>query len=86
MALDTADKRASALGVAVATLALVLPTPDGLALSQGDRQHVTFSYRGIAAALVSARVGEINLIGRYLPSLSFVGRYFSSISLIGNQE
>ena len=51
MALDTRNKRASALGVAVATFALVLPNPDGLTLDQGDRQQTAFVYRGILARL-----------------------------------
>ena len=54
MALDSRDKRASALGVAVATFALVLPNPDGATLDQGDRQQVSFCYRGILAAAPGA--------------------------------
>ena len=54
MALDSQNKRASALGVAVATFALVLPNPDGAALNQGDRQQVAFAYRGIAASAAAA--------------------------------
>lgn len=57
MALDSRDKRASALGVAVATFALVLPNPDGAALNQGDRQQVAFCYRGIAAS-AAANLGS----------------------------
>jgi hypothetical protein len=46
MAVDTADKRASVLGLGLAAL-LVLPSP-GL-IDQPDRQHVAYSYRGIEA-------------------------------------
>ncbi len=38
------------MGALTLGLALVLPNPDGLALDQGDRQQVAFSYRGIAAS------------------------------------
>lgn len=48
MAIDTRDKRASALGI-VLSVALTLPAADG-ALDQGDRQQVAFNYRGILAA------------------------------------
>lgn len=52
MAVDTRDKRASVLGLAVATFALVLPNPDGAALSQADRQQTAFCYAGIEASAV----------------------------------
>jgi hypothetical protein len=48
MALDTADKRSSAIGIARQTRA-VFPTPDGAALTQADRQQSAYTYRGIAA-------------------------------------
>lgn len=51
MAVDTRDKRASALGVGRPGL-FQTPTPDGT-LSTLDRQQVCFSYRGIAAAAPS---------------------------------
>lgn len=58
MALDTRNKRASALGL-IAGLALVLPTADS-SIAQADRQQVAFSYSGIAAstAAVSVSAGE----------------------------
>lgn len=52
MAVDTRDKRASALKVAMPWRSM-LPLPDGAALNQGDRQHVAFLYRGIAASAVT---------------------------------
>jgi hypothetical protein len=48
MALDTRDRRASALACALSFLT-VLPAPDGLALDQGDRQQVSALYRGVLA-------------------------------------
>lgn len=48
MALDTRNKRASALACGLAFLT-VLPLPDGLALDPGDRQQASALYRGIAA-------------------------------------
>ena len=56
--MDTRDKRASAIGL-IYGLALVLPNPDGLAFSQGDRMQVAFSYRGIATAAAEPADGEI---------------------------
>lgn len=51
MAVDTRNKRASVIGVAMAT-ALTLPLSDG-AVAQADRQHVALCYAGIeAGALV----------------------------------
>ena len=44
MAIDTRDKRASAVREGL------LPFPDGAALNQGDRQEVLWQYRGILAA------------------------------------
>lgn len=48
MAIDTASKRASALGFAFVALTLVVP--DG-ALDQGDRQTIAHSYSGILATV-----------------------------------
>lgn len=47
MSLDSRDKRASSVGWGLASL-LVLPAPG--TLDQPDRQHVAYSYRGIAAS------------------------------------
>lgn len=65
--IDTRNKRASVLGFALAAL-VVLPAPDAV-IDQADRQHVTFSYAGISAALpvpvptsvrfVRAQVGSV---------------------------
>ena len=63
MALDTRDKRASALGLGLAFL-VVLPAPDGLALDQGDRQHVAARYRGIeAGAAIVLNICETDVVG-----------------------
>ena len=47
MALDTADKRASALNVGLG-LGRAFWSPDN-SMSQADRQHAALSYRGILA-------------------------------------
>jgi hypothetical protein len=44
MAIDTRDKRASAIR-------MPLPTPDG-DINSGDRQQATWNYRGIAVQVV----------------------------------
>lgn len=70
MALDTANKRASVLGL-IAGLALTLPIPDNV-VDQSDRQQVAFSYAGVSAQaavvadsdyiiVVRADVGTINV-------------------------
>lgn len=51
MAIDTASKRASALGFGFVALTLVVP--DG-AIDQGDRQTVAHSYNGILATAAVA--------------------------------
>lgn len=70
--MNTRDKRASVLGLALASL-LVLPEPG--TLDQGDRQQLASTYRGIAAAAptsgsANGRGSAINLdlpFGRVLP-------------------
>jgi hypothetical protein len=52
MALDTADKRASALHVGL-PFRSTFPVADG-ALDQADRQHAAGWYRGILAAVATA--------------------------------
>ena len=47
MAVDTRNKRASVLGVAMA-VTLVLPAPDG-AVAAADQNHTAYSYAGITA-------------------------------------
>lgn len=49
MPLDSRDKRSSAINISSPWRGM-LPTPDGAALNQGDRQQVALMYRGIAAA------------------------------------
>lgn len=48
MALDSRDKRASALGIGLAFLFGAL-TPDG-SISAADRQHIAGAYRGVLVA------------------------------------
>lgn len=52
MAVDTRNRRASVLGLALAAR-LVLPAPDG-AIGQADRQHQAQAYSGISAAAAVA--------------------------------
>ncbi len=63
MAVDTRSKRASILGLCL--IALTLPLSDG-SVDQPDRQHVAFSYAGIAAGAVVAApdcfIDEVNLV------------------------
>lgn len=71
MAVDTRDKRASCLGLVYPSRA-ALPYRDG-AISQADRQHLTWVYRGITAA---APIG----IARLAVTLSEVSRLDVTLS------
>lgn len=58
MAIDTAQKRSSAIGLGQPYI-VILPTPDG-SVSQADRQDAAFSYSGIlAGAAVEAAISKI---------------------------
>lgn len=57
--LDSASKRTSSVGWGLVWM-LAPPIPDGT-LNQGDRQHVGFSYSGIAAAAVAALAFVLDL-------------------------
>lgn len=48
MAIDTADKRSSAIHVSLPWRGMY-PAPDAAAEDQADRQHVALMYRGILA-------------------------------------
>lgn len=52
MAIDTRDKRSSAIGVALPWRGM-LPLADGTTLNQGDRQHAGLAYRGILVGNVA---------------------------------
>lgn len=54
MAIDTRSKRASVVGLAIAAR-LTLPLSDGT-VGQPDRQHVSFSYAGIASIVLTGRI------------------------------
>ncbi len=52
MAVDTADKRNSAIGMGL-PWRNQYPIPDG-SIASGDRQHIGWVYRGIAAGAIIA--------------------------------
>jgi hypothetical protein len=60
VALDTASKRASSVGVLM-SFVLAPPIPDG-DLEAGDRQHASWSYSGVlaGAATLLAFVQDVN--------------------------
>lgn len=60
MAVDTANKRSSAINVSSPWRSR-LPFPDGT-IDQGDRQHVAYMYSGIAAGV---------LVQNIVPGLQF---------------
>lgn len=82
MAIDTRSKRASVLGVAI--IALTLPLSDG-SVDQPDRQHVAFSYAGIAAGAVvtDCFIDEINLVSNApAESVSLIAENADSVCTI----
>ena len=54
--LDTRSKRASSVGILLTPI-LAPPLPDG-AFDQGDRQHIAWSYSGIAAGGAVAALSD----------------------------
>jgi hypothetical protein len=59
--MDTRSKRASSVGIAlVFILSPVLPDAT---LDQGDRQHMAWSYSGIASEAASDTGGRLLLLG-----------------------
>lgn len=83
--MDTRNKRASALGFALAAL-VILPAPDAT-VSQDDRQQAAFSYSGIAAgAAIPDVLSVINLTGSYSPLVTLTGSYAASISVTGSYQ
>jgi len=64
MAIDTRDKRASAVHVALPWRGL-LPLPDAAAENQGDRQQTALFYRGILASAPVVPEGVHLTIRRY---------------------
>ncbi len=75
MAVDTRDKRASVLGLALAAL-VVLPQPAG-AIDQADRQQVALCYRGILAGSPVA----VDLDPVETTATSLMARYTASSTL-----
>lgn len=63
MAIDTRNKRSSALGVNTAWRHM-LPAPDGT-IAQADRQAVALMYSGIAAANLTVPLGPFDYTRRY---------------------
>ncbi len=59
MPLDSRDKRASAIGVGFPVRTL-LPVPDPDPENQGDRQQVSYAYRGINAGGVVAEAETLS--------------------------
>jgi hypothetical protein len=84
MALDTRDKRASSIGLGLAAL-LVLPAPG--TLDQPDRQHVAFSYRGVAASTpITGAAAVIALSGSYDRTIRITGSYDRVIQITGDYD
>lgn len=50
--MDTRNKRASALGIALA-FRIVFPNPDGAIDTSAERQQSAYSYAGISAAAIT---------------------------------
>jgi hypothetical protein len=60
MALNTASKRASSVGL-LSSFILAPPLPDGV-IDQGDRQHIIGSYSGILAVEAEVTLARLSAI------------------------
>ncbi len=60
--MDTADKRASAIGIALA-FRLVLPVPDA-SVGASDRPHVAYCYAGLTAAAPIPATADVVILVR----------------------
>lgn len=80
MAVDTRNKRASALGVALA-VTLTLPAPDGT-VGQPDRQHAAYSYAGIEAAEENiGTVADVEVVATAVTSATVTATSVTSADL-----
>ena len=80
MAIDSRSKRASAAGILLPWL-LVPVLPDGT-LDQGDRQHIAWSYSGIAAAgPAQTAPGSVTLSDAGVYSLTFTVAIVGSLTI-----
>jgi hypothetical protein len=82
MAIDTENKRRSALG------RFVLPRPDG-SIGQADRQHKVWKYAGILSSEITSGVVtsvQYSLIGSEDRNQALVGSDDRSYSLTGSED
>ncbi len=90
--LDTRSKRASSVGILLVSI-LAPPLPDAT-IAQGDRQHIAWSYSGIAAAapaiegppyyITGSLDPIIRLTGSLKPTLYATGSLEPTISITGS--
>lgn len=80
MAIDTAAKRASAIGVGQCWDCFIIP--DG-SVDQGDRQTLSGLYGGILATTVGEFVRTIQLTGLYSTTVTLNGLYDKTVGLSG---
>jgi hypothetical protein len=82
--LDSRSKRASSVGILlVSVLSPVLP--DGT-IAQGDRQHVAWSYSGIAAAAPDIEGPPYYITGSLDPALYLTGSLTPTLTFTGSLE
>lgn len=86
MAIDTAAKRKSCLGLALLFLRPGV-IPDASDLSAAQRLHTDGLYAGIAAdAPTVSIVHTISVDGTYLPTLTLDGTYLPTVAIDGHAE
>ncbi len=76
--MDTRSKRASSVGILL-SFVLAPPLPDGV-ISQGDRQHIAWSYSGVLSAEVA--VTGLSLITWYSDRIDLSSLYTDEMNLI----
>ena len=82
MAVDTRNKRASAIGVGL-SVALLLPLADGT-VGQADRQQTAYQYSGIAAAV--SQIVVVEIAGSYEPTAQIAGSSEPTVAVRGSYE
>ncbi len=80
MAVDTRDKRASVLGLGLASL-VVLPSPG--TLDQGDRQQTACCYRGVLARALQIPILALTVLGRRVLGLAVDGSRTHGLTVLG---
>lgn len=83
--LDTRSKRASSVGILLVSM-LAPPLPDAT-IGTGDKQHIAWSYSGIAAAtVVDQNADLVYWVGSSDSAPTFIGSSQTSVHFSGSSD